>query len=477
MQIKKFEAQNMAGALRMIKQEFGPDAVILSAKTLKQDRGVFGIPKKALVEVTAATDSNDTLFNKDNYRKSKKIDYRDRPDMSDVQSSFRKKSITDLVQNRFRSLKKRTAYKEVKVDKHREHDRQLTILTEKFKAQGIKEEPALELAVEINKIASDVELKESLSDLFKKKYFVSKPITLAEGEKKIVALVGPTGVGKTTTIAKLAAVYSLKMNKRVAVITLDNYRIGAIEQLGIYARITGIPMESVSCRDELMTALNSFKEYDLILIDTPGIGRNETAKLKELKNGFKNIDFCAVYLTLSSSTQATDLIEMVEHFEVIPIHAYIFTKLDESILHGNILNLLFCTKIPVAYFTTGQQVPDDICAASTGLLAEFILKKEKGEIRLPDREEANTGRQAVEVFPVQDSDEYYVANKNSDIFHRPECKSVERIKQNNIIFFKSVKEAESKNFYPCRMCIPEGAENYNALYEPVHKKIIGGSLK
>ena len=477
MQIKKFEAQNMAEALRMIKQEFGQDAVILSAKTLKQERGVFGISKKPLVEVTAATDSNDTLFNRDNYRKSKKIDYRDLPDMSDLQSSFRKKSITDLVQNRFRPLKKRTAYKEVKVDKHREDDRQLTILAEKFKAQGIKEEAALELAVEINKIASNVELKESLSDLFKKKCFVSKPIVFAEGEKKIVSLVGPTGVGKTTTIAKLAAVYTVKMNKRVAVITLDNYRIGAIEQLGIYARITGIPMESVSCRDELMTALNRFKEYDLILIDTPGIGRNETAKLKELKNSFTDIDFCAVYLTLGSSTQATDLVEIVKHFEVIPIHAYIFTKLDESILHGNILNLLFRTKIPVAYFTTGQQVPDDICAASTDLLAEFILKKEKGEIRLPDREEVNTDRQAVEAFSVQDPDEYYVANKNSDIFHRQECKSVERIKENNIIFFKSVKEAESKNFYPCRMCIPEGAEKSNALYEPVDKKIIGCSLK
>ncbi|WDN90031.1 flagellar biosynthesis protein FlhF [Desulfosarcina sp. BuS5] len=488
MQIKRFEAQNMTEALRMVKREFGADAVILSAKTLKQGRRIFGSTKKALVEITAATDRKDnltdkTLFNEGNYRKKTTIDYRDRQDITDIQSSLKKKSISELIQDPFRVLKKRTSHKEIKVDTRRERDRQLTVLTGKFIAQGMDEDLALELAGEINeslplnKIASDVDLKEYLSDFFDRKNFLSKPMALAEGEKKIVALVGPTGVGKTTTIAKLAAVYAVKMNKRVALITLDNYRIGTIEQLGIYARIIGIPMESVSCGDELMNALNSFNDYDLILIDTPGIGRSEKDKLKELKNSFKNIDFAAIYLALSSSTQTSDLIDIVESFDAISIHASIFTKLDESVFHGNILNLLFFKKIPVAYFTTGQQVPEHICAASTDLLADFILNKEKCGICLTDQEEGNAGRQAAEVLPVQDYDGYYVANKNSDIFHRPECKSVGKIKHNNIIFFKSLKEAESKNFYPCRMCIPEIAENYNALYESMDKNITGGSLK
>lgn len=488
MQIKRFEAQNMTEALRMVKREFGADAVILSAKNLQHGRRIFGSNKKALVEITAATDRKDnltdkTLFNEGNYRKKTKIDYRDRPDMTDVQSSLKKKSISEFIQDPFRVLQKRISHKEIKVDTRRERDRQLTVLTGKFMAQGMNEELSLALAGEINenlplnKIASDVDLKEYLSDFFDRKNFLSKPITLAEREKKIIALVGPTGVGKTTTIAKLAAIYTVKMNKRVALITLDNYRIGAIEQLGIYAKIIGIPMESVSCRDELMNALNSFKKYDLILIDTPGIGRSEKDKLKELKNSFKNIDFAAIYLALSSSTQTADLIDIVDSFDAIPINSYIFTKLDESVLRGNILNLLFFKKIPVAYFTTGQQVPEHICAASIDLLADFLLNKEKGGIRLTDQEEGNAGRQAAEVLPVHDYDEYYVANNNSDIFHRPECKIVGKIKHNNIIFFKSLKEAESKNFYPCRMCIPEIAKNYNALYEPMDKNITGGSLK
>jgi flagellar biosynthesis protein FlhF len=488
MQIKRFEAQNMTEALRMVKREFGADAVILSAKTLRQGRRIFGSTKKPLVQITAAIDrkeniTNKTLLSGDNYRRKTTIDYRDRPDIADLQFPFKKKNISELIQDPFRMLKKRTLRKEIKVDTRLERDRQLTVLTGKFMAQGMDEELALELSGEINKnlsldkIASDVDLKEYLSEFFVRKNFFSKPVARGEGKKKIIALVGPTGVGKTATIAKLAAVYSVKMNKRVALITLDNYRIGAIEQLGIYARIIGIPMESVSCRDELMNALNSFKDYDFILIDTPGIGRSEKDKLKELKNTFKNIDFAAIYLALSSSTQTTDLIDIVESFDALPIHAFIFTKLDESVLRGNILNLLFFKKIPVAYFTTGQQVPEHICAASTDLLADFILNKKKIGIRLTDQEEGNAGRPSAEVFPAQDCDEYYVANKNSDIFHRPECKFVGNIKYNNIIFFKSLKEAERKNFYPCRMCISEIAENYNALYESMDKNVTGGSLK
>ena len=486
MQIKKFEARNMTEALGMVKKEFGPDAVILSAKNLKHGRKIFGTQKEALVEITAAIDSNDNSLKKDDYRERKKIDYQDRPDMIDIQSSLRKKSIARRFRDPFRAFKKITLHKEVnkeaKVEKRLEHERQLTILTEKFIAQGMNKQPALELAGKINqrlplsKIALDVDLQEYLSGFFDRKNFVSKPLDIAEDGKKIVALVGPTGMGKTTTIAKLAMVYAVKMNKRVAVITLDKYRIGAIEQLGIYARITGIPMESVSCRDELITALDSFEQYDLILIDTPGIGQREPDKLKELKQYFRNIDFCAIYLTLSASTQTADLVEMADNFKTIPIHSYIFTKLDESRFCGNILNLLFCTKTPVSYFTSGQQVPDDICEASTDLLVNFLLNKEKKDICLFDQEEVNTDMQAEKLFSAQASDKYYVANKNSDIFHRPECKSVERIKQDNIIFFESMEEAESKNFYPCRMCIPEKVENYNFLYKDAHKKRIGSSL-
>ena len=483
MQIKKFEARNMTEALGMVKKEFGPDAVILSAKSLKRGRGVFGANKKAKVEVTAATDNNNAPIKKSNYSKVKKIDYIDRPDVDDVQTSIRKKRIADMFQESFRSFKKRTLPEKPKVDKRLDRERQLTCLAEKFMAQGINDEPALELAsavnkrISLNEPVSDFDLKEYLSLFIDRKHFIFKPrVPAGEGEK-IIALVGPTGVGKTTTIAKLAADYTIKMNKQTALITLDDYRIGAVEQLGIYAGIIGIPMKSVSCRDELMAALESFKEYDRILIDTPGIGRAEVFKLKELKNCLNKIGSTSVYLTLSSSTQTEDLVEIADQFERIPIRAYIFTKLDESLLHGNIVNLLFRTKIPVAYFTNGQQVPEDIFAASADLLSDLMLNKEKGETGLADSQKEDKDSQAVKVLSVQQSDEYYVANKNSDIFHCPKCKAVERIKQNNIIFFESIKEAENKNFYPCRMCIPARAENNNPLYEPARKKIIGGGLK
>ncbi|MBL0716759.1 MAG: flagellar biosynthesis protein FlhF [Desulfosarcina sp.] len=483
MQIKRFEALNMAEALRMIKREFGPDAVILSAKNLKPGRKIFGTKKQALVEITAAIDNNYSSLEKGNYSQRTKIDYQDRPDMIDIQSSIRKKSITERFQDPFKAFKKITLHKEMKDGKRLDHERKSSILTEKFITQGMEKQPALELAGKINKklplnkIALDVDLQESLSGFFYKKHFVSKPFNIAESGRKIIALVGPTGMGKTTTIAKLAILYAVKMNKRVAVITLDNYRIGAVEQLGIYARISGIPMESVSSRDELMTALHSFQDYDLILIDTPGIGQREPDKLKELKQYFKNIDFLAIYLTLSASTQTADLLEMADNFKTIPIHSYLFTKLDESRFHGNIFNLLFTTKIPVSYFTIGQQVPDDICEASTDLLATLLLNKKKEERELLDREEVNVDRQADKFFPDHASDKYYVANRNSDIFHLPECKSVERIKQDNMIFFASMEEAKSRKFYPCRMCILEKAEKYNALYKPEYKKVIGGGLK
>ncbi len=482
MQIKKFEARNMTEALGMVKKEFGPDAVILSARSLKHSRGVFGAHKKAMVEVTAATDNNAPL-KKNNDSKVKKTDYLDRPDITDVQTSLRKKRIADMFQESFRSFKKRTLPEKPEVDKRLDHERQLTCLAKKFMAQGINDEPALELAgavnkrIPLNEPVSDFDLKESLSLFIDRKHFIFKPHVSAGEGKKIIALVGPTGVGKTTTIAKLAADYSIKMKKQTALVTLDDYRIGAVEQLGIYAGIIGIPMKSVSCRAELMAALESFKEYDRILIDTPGIGRTEVFKLKELKNCLHKIGSIYVYLALSSSTQTEDLVEIADQFERIPIMAYIFTKLDESLLHGNIINLLFRTKIPVAYFTNGQQVPDDICAASAELLSDLMVNKEKGKTGLVNSQKEDKNSQAEKVLSVRKSDRYYVANKNSDIFHCPECKAVERIKQNNIIFFESIKEAENKNFYPCRMCISARTENNDTLYEPALKKIIGGGFK
>jgi len=198
--------------------------------------------------------------------------------------------------------------------------------------------------------------------------------------KKINMFVGPTGVGKTTTIAKLAARYAYKLSQRhkVGIITLDTYRIGAVEQLMTYAKMMRLPIETVVDPKDFEDALNTLRHNDYILIDTVGSSQHDKEKIEKLNSFLKVNTFAEinVSLVLSATTKYDDLIDIYNNFSILPIDTLIFTKLDETKTYGNIFSLLLDTKKPISYFSIGQEVPDDLMVADADYLLKGILNKE-----------------------------------------------------------------------------------------------------
>ena len=205
---------------------------------------------------------------------------------------------------------------------------------------------------------------------------VAGPIQLTPGRSRLVALVGPTGVGKTTTIAKLAAQYRLREKRRVGLITVDTYRIAAVEQLRTYADIIDLPMQVVSTPREMREAVRRMSDLDLILLDTAGRSPKDNVRIQELRAFVSEADADEVHLVLSAMTCARSLQQTAERFSAVGATALILTKLDEASSLGNLLSLLRFSKLPLSYLTNGQNVPDDIETVNAQRLARLILGME-----------------------------------------------------------------------------------------------------
>jgi len=201
----------------------------------------------------------------------------------------------------------------------------------------------------------------------------SGPIAITPGRCRVAALVGPTGVGKTTTIAKLAANFRLKHKRRVGLITVDTYRIAAVEQLRTYANIIDLPMQVVSTPKEMHEAVRQMAGLDLVLIDTAGRNPKDEIRLQELKAFISEASADEVHLVLSSVAASRTLEQTAERFAAIGTTALIITKLDEANGLGNLLPVLRLSRMPVSYLTNGQNVPDDIEIADSPRLAKLIL--------------------------------------------------------------------------------------------------------
>lgn len=210
--------------------------------------------------------------------------------------------------------------------------------------------------------------------------FIARSVRLAPpltfgGFPKVLAFVGPTGVGKTTTLAKLSAKYGLLDRKRVALVTADTYRIAATEQLKTYGRIMGIPVEVADSPDDMVDILAKHKAIDLILLDTAGRSPSNDQQLEELKHFIFRSQPDEIHLVLSATTKYVDMLRIIEKFgSAVPINRLIFTKLDETRSYGAFLNLMTNFQIPLAFCATGQNVPDDLEVPEIQALAEKIAQ-------------------------------------------------------------------------------------------------------
>ncbi|MFB2864624.1 flagellar biosynthesis protein FlhF [Aeromonas sp. MdU4] len=200
-----------------------------------------------------------------------------------------------------------------------------------------------------------------------------------------VALLGPTGVGKTTTIAKLAARFAMKYGaEQVALITTDNYRIGAHEQLQTYGRIMGCPVRQVRDAEELASALYQFRHRRLVLIDTAGVGQRDIRLTEQLDTLVKNAKVrIRSYLVMSATSQRRVMQEAVDHFRRIPLSGCILTKLDESLNLGEVINVCIQNALPISYITDGQRVPEDIQVANAAQLVGAAMGSLERETEEP----------------------------------------------------------------------------------------------
>ena len=492
MQIRRFEAKTMTVALRMVKDELGPEAVILSARSLKKGSGVFGTAKNVGVEVTAATDTyypsvkNAYPQAGNAYSKADKGFPAVSEDYSRVgkaSSSYaneaaspkphsrppeverkKKKGMLQSFQGGLRGL---TGRRRVNVGEDREAagiEKKWTQLLQHFVSQEIMHETACQFIENFKETADP-------DDIFKGKN-AAKYLTaciedmgvvdgraIAPGKTpKVLALIGPCGVGKTTTIAKLAVQQTMDHKKDVVLINLDNYRIGADAQLSSYARIIGVPLEAAGSPAEFKAAVKKHSKKDLILVDTPGISHNNSGQIKRLSEFLGALKSFEAHLVLDAAAKEKILLDTIKRFQDLPLHRLIFTKIDESDTYGSLLNLSLKSKMPLSFLSTGQQVPEDLGFVTADKLADLILNTDG--FSFPEESEdshpGNAGSRAGRVGTVNAA--YLVANKNSDVYHDPSCKWARKIKPENIIEFRSAAEAESKRFIPCRNCNTERIE-------------------
>jgi flagellar biosynthesis protein FlhF len=241
------------------------------------------------------------------------------------------------------------------------------------------EQVARELIEELHGTAPQTEfsnyghLRLRLARMIEADIAVAGEINVAASHRRIVALVGPTGVGKTTTIAKLAANLRLRQQKQVGLVTVDTYRIAAVEQLRTYADIMDLPMEVVSTPRDMRRALARMNDLDVVLMDTAGRSPRDDLRLQELRTMLAEAQADEVHLVLSSAASAESLKKTASQFSGVGATSLILTKLDESTGLGNALPMLRSVSLPVSYVTDGQNVPDDIAAADAALLARRML--------------------------------------------------------------------------------------------------------
>ncbi|QGT99184.1 Flagellar biosynthesis protein FlhF [Candidatus Syntrophocurvum alkaliphilum] len=389
MKIKKFVADDFQTAIMQAKREMGSEAIILYTKKVKKG-GFLGLFSSTKVEVTVGIDDDvkierDNLSNKSNSPSAKDNKISDEfknllnqpPKDNEIVSELHKmKDIMSDVKSKMYDL---------------EVIKGLSEPLQNFYNSLIEENVDKEIALEIinniqlrlsNETNNDIEFEELCLNTIKEYLRNIRPIELTENSKaKVIVFVGPTGVGKTTTIAKLAANSTFIEGKDVALITLDTYRISAAEQLKTFAEIIDIPIRVIFNPKDLHDSLQYFNDKDLIFIDTAGRSPYKLEHMNELKEFMEVAKPDESILVLSVTTSSTELINIYEKFNELGVDKLIFTKLDETQNYGHLLNVIYEINKPVAYFTTGQNVPDDIEVPDGLRFANKVIRKEESHER------------------------------------------------------------------------------------------------
>ncbi len=380
---KTYRARTMKEAMTRVRRDLGGDAVILSSREIRRRR-LFGLGAHALVEVTAtdrmpsevavATPGIGTILGSPG---------------STSAGMTPPSSLSPALQARFGDQLSRlhtmveTLSRQGRIDHLLpELPGELVPIYSQLVEADIPEVLARRL---MRHVAENLEpdqfdqaesIRGALCEAVAQCIPVAPPIQSVVGSRRVVALVGPTGVGKTTTVAKLAANFKLAHGVRVGLLTVDTYRIAAVEQLKTYAEIIDLPLGVVNDPGDMTRALDDLGDVELVFIDTAGRSPRDEVKIRELAEFLLRARPDEVHLVLSAVAGQRSLRAAVERFAMVQVDRLIVTKLDEADSLGGVLAVLGLSNRPVSYLTTGQAVPDDIEPADRMRLARLILKQE-----------------------------------------------------------------------------------------------------
>jgi len=425
MQVKIFEAEDMASGLRQIRRELGPDALILSTRTIKN--GALGVLGKKTLEITAAIDNHweekpaaktlktdQTLAHNvysaaqtENTQKDSSerlIEEAEKlqnaidssapvsPCHTEDDPALRQEfdELKDMVKNLAGELTRINSEKDkhqpaashnplVSLEQKLRSTKKNNIVEEILLAGGVNQETANIIATfaQEHLAAAEMEDTERLYSFIHETIIDILNVTLpdfnTEKKRRRMAFIGPTGVGKTTTLAKIAANYLATQSKSIALITIDTYRIAAVEQLKVYGEIMHLPVEVVLNPQQLRDALEKHSDKELILIDTAGRSPLDALSIEEIRSFFTEDLDIENHLVLSATTRDSELLETLKTFSLFSPQSTIFTKIDECSNLGVLLNTQIHNNSPLSYITNGQRVPEDILEADKRYVAQLII--------------------------------------------------------------------------------------------------------
>ncbi|MBR6665946.1 MAG: flagellar biosynthesis protein FlhF [Lachnospiraceae bacterium] len=389
--IKKYTGKTEAEATEVAKKELGNGIVIMNVKEVKP-KGLFSLFKSKFTEITVALEEENerpvtarketVMLNQgaDKISTAKK----ESEDTKSIEEKL--ENLQNLLVSRLQNEEKDdvVGIKLQTRENHQEH----VVVTDEPETIDEKEDEYLRFLKLLYNVMVDNEVDERyanqmiegldktykqgqsydqlLANVYQRlvlKFGKSNGIQPAKQGPRVVLFFGPTGVGKTTTIAKLASRFSIDMKKKVALLTTDTYRIAAAEQLRTYANILQVPFRVIYTEDELVAGIKDFYDYDYIFVDTTGHSHQneeQNRNICKLADTVKGLAEVQNYLVLSVTTKYRDLLRITDSYSVISDYELIFTKLDETYTLGNVLNLKLYTDKPIAYVTCGQNVPEDI---------------------------------------------------------------------------------------------------------------------
>lgn len=366
MQIKKFVGNTLKEAVEKMKEELGSDAVILSTKVIEPNAATG---KKKYFEVTCGID--DDIVEKKSTAAPKK---EKEVEVKTFESELKK--ITEKVYGvSNKSEPKSTKQKEIVKEDALNNAIDLKALTESLLQKDIEKKVVSIIIDQLKKyqaFLTEDNLEHYVVSVISGMINTSKFEINKNKKPKIISLIGPTGVGKTTCIAKLAVISKILHKLDVGLISIDTYRLGALDQLRIFSEVSNIDLLVAYEPNEMPKLVSKFKKKDLIFIDTVGRSQKNTILLKGIKDFLDAVKTDETYLVLNSAASTKNLNDVASKFKGIGFDGLIFTKLDEAVTYGNILNVVNAFGVPIKYLTNGQVIPDDIIAADPDFIANMI---------------------------------------------------------------------------------------------------------